>query len=122
MAKHILGGGVPEREKFLRMYNNKYSKKVLAECAKDPKYSAGEYVSPRSNFNAYKNVEMDIDYSTKSAAIGRFIKRGGFIIKIEKAIYSHAKGAKRYNILPVGEIKTFIVEERFLKLGRKRSK
>ena len=122
MAKHILNGGVPERDKFLRMYNNKYSKKVLSECAKDPKYSAGDYVSARASFNAYKNVEMDIDYSTRSLAIGRFIKRGGFIVKIEKAIYSHAKGAKRYTILPVGEIKTFIVEERFLKLGRKRTK
>lgn len=119
MAAQILDGGVPERARFLRMYNNKYSKKVIVEHAKDAKYANGDYVCPRSNFNSHKNVESDIEWANKRAAINKFMKRGGFIVKVEDEIYSYAKGSKRYGILPVGEIQVLVVEERFLKMGRK---
>ena len=38
MAKDILNDHVPERVKFLRMFNNKYSKKIINEYQKEPKY------------------------------------------------------------------------------------
>jgi hypothetical protein len=122
MAAQILDGGVPERARFLRMYNNKYSKKVLVEYAKDAKYTKGNYVCPRSNFNSHKNVELDVEWANKRAAINKFMKRGGFIVKVENEIYSYAKGSKRYGILPVGEVQVLIVEERFLKMARKARK
>jgi len=34
-------------------------------------------------------------------------------------IQSAAKGAKRYKLLPIGETTPIIVEERFLKVGKK---
>jgi hypothetical protein len=120
MAKDILNDHTPERKKFLRMFNNKYSKKVIAEYEKQPKYSKGDYVSPRASFVGFKNAEAEssIAYPAVRKSIERFTSVGGFIIEIKDAIFSHAKGAKRYRILPIGETIPLIVEERFIKLNR----
>ena len=120
MAKDILNNQVPERAKFLRMFNNKYSKKVISEYEKEPKYSMGDFVSPRASFIGFKNAEAEssIAHPAVRKAVQRFSRTGGFIIEIKKEIYSHAKGAKRYRILPIGETIPLIVEERFIKLNR----
>mgnify|MGYP001334458194 CR=1 FL=1 len=122
MAADILNNKVPQRAKFLRMYNNKYSHKVLTEHNKEAKYSTSDHVCARSTFNAYKHVELnaDIPWSNKASSIDRFKCHGGFIIEIKKGIYSHAKGSKRYKILPIGATIPLIIEERHLKLARKR--
>lgn len=122
MAADIKAGNVPERSKFMRMYNNKYSKKVLIEQTKGARYSIGDYVMPRSNFNSFKNIEMvntSASWPIQNASIEKFKGRGGFILGIEKHITTHAKGAKRYRILAAGGIAPFIVEERFLKIAKK---
>lgn len=120
MANDILNDHTPERKKFLRMFNNKYSKKVIAEYEKPPKYSKGDYVSPRASFVGFKNAEAEssIAYPAVRKSIERFTSVGGFIMEIKDAIYSHAKGAKRYRILPIGETIPLIVEERFIKINR----
>jgi len=119
MAADILANKVPERNKFLRMYNNKYSKKVLLRSATPARYDIGQYVSPRANFNSYKSVEFssDMQWPHQNKIVQNFKKRGGFILSIESGLRSHAKGAKRYKLLPVGETMPIIVEERFLKKG-----
>ena len=43
MAEDILSDRVPERSRFLRMYENKYSKKVLSQYHIAPRYATGEY-------------------------------------------------------------------------------
>jgi hypothetical protein len=48
-----------------------------------------------------------------------FRQRGGVIIGIDDKIVSAAKGSKRYIVLPFGSIKTYYVEERFLKIKPK---
>ena len=98
MATDIIEGKVPERRKFLRMYENKYSKKVLAQSKSEPKYSVGDYINTRAAFKG----------------------RGGFILEIDRNIYSPAKGAKRYKILPIGCTTPLIIEERYIKLNKKR--
>lgn len=116
MAKDILSGEVPQRMSFMRMYNNKYSKKVLVEQAKAPKYVKGAHVVPRKNFNAFKNVEAIVTtWTVQNAVIDRFKKSGGFILSIETDIRSSARGAKRYKILAIGATSPIIVEERFIK-------
>ena len=117
MAADILANKVPERNKFLRMYDNKYSKKVLSQHAAPAKYSVGQYVSPRANFNSYKSVEFSSDmmWPRQNKVVQNFKKRGGFVLSVESGLRSHAKGAKRYKLLPVGETMPIIVEERFLK-------
>ena len=122
MAKDILNDHTPERKKFLRMFNNKYSKKVITEYEKQPKYQKGDFVSPRASFVGFKNAEAEssIAYPAVRKSIERFTSVGGFIIEIKDVIYSHAKGAKRYRILPIGETIPLIVEERFIKLNRRK--
>ena len=120
MARDILDHRVPERGKFLRMYDNKYSKKVLGQHKLEPKYSLSDYLMPRTTFSSYKHVEIQNDtvWASQNRLIQNFKKRGGFVIEVCEKIYSHAKGAKRYKLLPVGETTPIIVEERFLKKGR----
>ncbi len=120
MAKDILNDHTPERKKFLRMFNNKYSKKVITESNKQPKYSTGDFVSPRASFVGYRNAEAEssLAHPAVRKSVERFTKVGGFIIEIKSEIYSHAKGAKRYRILPIGETIPLIVEERFIKINR----
>tara|TARA_R100000664_G_C2700540_1_gene101048 strand:+ start:128 stop:778 length:651 start_codon:yes stop_codon:yes gene_type:complete len=124
MATDILSGQVPERGKFLRMFNNKYSKKVLGEYKKDPRYEKGDYVMPRASFSPYKNAEYPIagDWVSDRGIVEKFKKRGGFVLSIEGVIKNAAKGAKRYKILTIGESRPLIVEERFLKYGKKPTK
>lgn len=120
MAQDIISGKVPERGKFLRMHDNKYSKKVIVQHAASPRYSLGDYVIPRTAFDLYKHVEFERDmlWANQNKTIHNFKKRGGFVIEICDEIHSAAKGAKRYKLLPIGESIPLIVEERFLKKNR----
>ena len=121
MASDILMGRLPERAKFLRMYDNKYSKKVLREHAKGARYEKNAHVFPRAAFSAYKGAEItNVPWNVQSDTIDKFKKRGGFILEIKPEIYSHAKGSKRYKILPIGATFPLIIEERHLKLNRKK--
>jgi hypothetical protein len=117
MAADIIVGNIPERSKFLRMHANKYSKKVLIEQGKAPRYAREAYVMARANFNSYKNVEFvePGSWEMQNLAIKKFMKHGGFIVGIEKHITTYAKGAKRYRILPAGGTTLLIIEERFIK-------
>mgnify|MGYP001224789980 CR=1 FL=1 len=121
MAKDILAGEVPQMQKFLRMYNNKYSKKVLEAHRAEAKYSSSDHVSPRSNFSPYKHVELEADnlpYESRRESVEKFKKHGGFILQVCNEVYSHAKGAKRYKILPIGATIPLIIEERHIKQAR----
>ena len=119
MAADILAGNVPQRAKFLKMYDNKYSKKVLGQHAADCKYKVGHYLSARASLDSYKHIEFENDpvWATQNKTVLNFKRRGAFVIEICEEIYSAAKGAKRYKLLPVGETTPIIVEERFLKMG-----
>jgi hypothetical protein len=123
MAEDILRGRTPERSKFLRMYDNKYSKKVLSQHSAPPKYELGDYLQPRASFDAHKNIEIegvDLMWSTKISIVDNFKKKGGFVVKVCHEIHSAAKGAKRYKILPIAATIPIVVEERFLKRGKVR--
>ena len=119
MAADILAGKVPARTKFLKMYDNKYSKKVISQHEAPAKYCVGDYLLPRASLESYKHVEFEADpvWSIQNKTVQNFKKRGGFVIEICGEIYSAAKGAKRYKLLAVGETTPIIVEERFLKKG-----
>jgi hypothetical protein len=123
MATDIIEGKIPERKKFLRMYENKYSKKVLMQAKSPPKYTVGDYINTRTSFDPYKDAEFEggrRQWSEQNKIVYRFKKRGGFILSIEKNIHSAAKGAKRYKILPIGCTFPLIVEERYIKLNKKK--
>lgn len=120
MAADILAGRIPEYKKFLRMYNNKYSQKVLAAHKQDARYAVSAHVDARANLNAFKDIEIThLAWTTQSSVVAKFKKHGGFIMEVRPEIYSHAKGSKRYKILPIGATIPVIIEERHLKLHRK---
>ena len=122
MSQDILGDRVPPRLKFLKMYENKYSKKVISQYNETPKYSVGDYLLARTSFDSYKSVEFEGDmvWSNQNRIIQTFKKRGGFVLRVEEDILNAVKGAKRYKLLPVGETTPVIVEERYLKKAPKR--
>lgn len=123
MATDILDGKVPERKKFLRMYENKYSKKVLTQARLTAKYAVGDYINARASFDSYRNADFDNSttaWSEQNKIITDFKSKGGFILEIDDNIYAAAKGAKRYKILPIGSVIPLIVEERYIKLNKKK--
>lgn len=120
MATDILAGFTPERARFLRMYDNKYSKKVLSQHTSAPKYKVGQYITARAAFGSHTHCEFatDMTWARQNQIIQNFKKKGGFIIEIRREIHSAARGAKRYKLLPIGETIPFIVEERRIKSAR----
>lgn len=124
ISQCILRGDVPERNSFMRMIQNNYAEKVLAEYEAPPKYPMGSLVTARANFDVYNADFSDHDddrlgYPARRKAIDAFRQRGALIISIDDRIFSAAKGAKRYRILPIGSMHAFFVEERHMKTKRK---
>ena len=125
VVKDILEGKVPVRGKYLKMRNNKYAKKVLAELERKPRFGTDDHIIPNSKFlSGYSfNSSMMQTVGGETYVEGdekrNFKARGGVIIGIDDKIVSAAKGSKRYIVLPFGSIKTYFVEERFLKIKPK---
>ena len=120
LVKTILADEVPPRGKYLKMRNNKYAKKVLAEIERTPRFSTEDHIIPNSKFQeGYSfNDAMMSGRNGSYVSVGEksnFKSRGGIIIDIDEKIFSAAKGAKRYLVLPFGSAETYWVEERFLK-------
>ena len=121
LVRTILADEVPARGKYLKMRNNKFAKKVLAEIERKPRFSTDDHIIPNSKFldgYSFKHPMMT-SRNGQSYVTGEektnFKSRGGIIIGIDDKICSAAKGAKRYLVLPFGSAETYWVEERFLK-------
>jgi len=91
-------------KQYKAMCENKYAQKVLTEAAEPHKYPVGAMVSTRANVTVLQ---------LKMAPALAIIEH------IQGNITSAAKGAKKYKVLPVGSVKTYIVEERDIKKLRK---
>lgn len=125
VVKDILDSKVPVRGKYLKMRNNKYAKKVLAELERKPRFGQDDHIIPNSkfmdgySFNSSMMQAVSGEAYVESNEKHNFKSRGGIIIGIDDKIVSAAKGSKRYIVLPFGSIKTYFVEERFLKIKPK---
>ena len=121
LVASILADQVPPRGKYLKMRNNKYAKKVLAEIERKPRFSTEDHIEPNSKFQtgySFKHPMMsgrNGDTYVTGNEKSNFKARGGVIIDVDDKIHSAAKGAKRYLVLPFGSANTYWVEERFLK-------
>ena len=121
LVRIILADEVPPRGKYLKMRNNKYAKKVLAEIERKPRFSTEDHIIPNSKFQdgySFNAAMMSCRNNTGYVSGNEkrnFKARGGIIIDIDDKIHSAAKGAKRYLVLPFGSAETYWVEERFLK-------
>jgi len=121
IVNSIVSGEVPSRRGFLKMYGNKYAKKILAEREKPARFDARTHVMGNAKYRQDKLVwtPNNDDWRLRSEAVRQFEKHGGFIVGVDKTIRSAAKGNKVYKILPVAGKIIIYLEERFLKKARR---
>ena len=90
-----------------------------------PRFGQDDHIIPNSkfmdgySFNSSMMQAVSGEAYVESNEKRNFKSRGGIIIGIDDRIVSAAKGSKRYIVLPFGSIKTYFVEERFLKIKPK---
>jgi len=98
---------VPSEKQYKAMCENKYAQKVVAATFAEPIYCVGSMVSFRAS----------APWNTKQH------KNGAVVISTTAApVKSAAKGAKVYQVLPVGAVKPLVLEERDLKKFRQPKK
>ena len=121
IVNSIVSGEVPSRRGFLKMYGNKYAKKILAEREKPARFDARTHVVGNAKYRQDKLIwtENSGDWRLRAEAANKFDRHGGFIVGVDKTIRSAAKGNKVYKILPVAGKMILYVEERFLKKARR---
>jgi len=121
IVNSIVSGEVPSRRGFLKMYGNKYAKKVLAEREKPARFDARTHVVGNSKYRQDKLIwtRNNDDWRLRSEAVKKFDNHGGFIVGVDNYIRSAAKGNKVYKILPVAGKIIIYLEERFLKKARR---
>ena len=119
----IKAGRTPPRRAFLKMYGNKYAKKILAEREKPPRFDARTHVVGNSKFRTDKVVRATVpsvqSWKILNESKVLFSKHGGFIVRVENRVVSAAKGNKIYSILPVSGKSIIHIEERFLKKAKR---
>ena len=98
---------IPTLKQYQAMCENKYAQKVIAATVSEPIYPVGSVVDFRANAPWQAS-------RYKSGAV--VLEVGG------KAVTSAAKGAKVYQVLPVGAPKPITLEERHLKKFRQPKK
>lgn len=104
----VLAGEVPKKSAFMKMIGNEYSKKVLEEWHKEPAYPVKSIVVPRKNRNKWYQPLENVEFA--------------FVVKVNVEAPAAAKGGKKYLILPKGELKGIICEEREIKPYRRKKK
>ena len=121
IVNSIVSGEVPSRRGFLKMYGNKYAKKILAEREKPARFDARTHVVGNAKYRQDKLIwtQNNDNWRLRSEAVRQFQKHGGFIVGVDKTIRSAAKGNKVYKILPVAGKIIIYLEERFLKKARR---
>jgi hypothetical protein len=95
---------IPTQKQYNAITGNKYAQAVLTNSLEEPKFEAASMVEFRK------------------AGRVRYGLRGkpALILRALPEVQTHAKGGKRYEVLPVGATTPIICEERDLKKARKR--
>lgn len=98
----VLNDEIPAENNCIRMMTNDYAQKVLNEWKKEPKYPVKTLVQPRKQVKESVNHPLyGVDYA--------------FVMKIDPEVPSAVNGGKKYIVLPKGDFKKVIVQEREIK-------
>jgi len=97
---------IPPEPQYNKMIENSYSEKVLASHYSEPKFQVGDYVSLRKQHKSGIERMDDGIFAVLQVA--------------PEPVSTAAKGTKKYKILPMNSVETYIVEERWLKKATKR--
>lgn len=101
LASKVLEGELLTEKQYRNMCENKYARAVLREHYREPRFEVGQIVYAKTNM---------------PPTLSHALRRGGIIMQANAApVISHAKGSKRYLVLPVGQAYGEIAEERWLK-------
>ena len=95
---------IPTEKQYSAVTGNKYAQAVLTNSLDEPKFAAASMVEFR------KSPRVSYGQRGKPAMILRALPE----------VLTHAKGGKRYEVLPVGQTKPTVCEERDLKKAKKR--
>jgi len=113
---------IPSEKQYKSFVENKYASKVLEEHFKKPSFEENSLVTIRSiksnssaRYLSYPNLEV------RPSLFYHHANKICLVLKTNAApIYSSCRGSSQYLVLPVGQTKPIIVEERFLKKYRKK--
>ena len=105
---------VPSKKAFEKMVENKYAEKVIASTIAKAKFAAGSHVALRST--AHSSVSF---YRGERGLTSRKGKLGMVVKANAKTVSSPARGSKIYSVLFFGETTAVLVEERWLKKGKR---
>lgn len=106
-VKDILEEELPVKKNCLSMINSERAQRILDEWSREPTFPLNTLIMPR------KSVMDDKHHPLYNVDLG-------FIMKTNVARPSAAIGGKKCLVLPKGNLKGFICEERELKLYRKK--
>jgi hypothetical protein len=95
---------VPTQKQYSAITGNKYAQAVLTNSLEEPKFAVASMVEFRK--------ASRVSYGLRGKA--------ALILRVLPEVQTHAKGGKRYEVLPVGSSIPVICEERDLKKARKR--
>ena len=102
---------IPSRKQFNKMTENKYAKRIVSAFSAKPKYDLGTMIMLRMSAPRQYSGYFNLGLAPDCARYAIVIENNGFP---ENA----CKGAKVYNVLPVGGKEAFSIEERYLKKAR----
>jgi len=100
---------VPTEKQFNAMCCNKYAKKVVENTQGEVKYPVGSFVDFRAG-----TPRAALRLTPKAINVPALVLEAGV-----GTVTTHAKGGKKYVVLPVGSIGPVTIEERHLKKTRK---
>ena len=105
LAKDIVNqpGFIPTKAQFEALCENNYTKKVLKEYYRKPKFNKGDLVQVREATNIPFHLS-----SIKNKICMVVDNNHNFIT-------THASGAKTYRLLPIGKATTLLCQERWIK-------
>ena len=100
---------VPSEKQFNAMCCNKYAKKVIENTQGEAKYLVGSFVDFRSGA-----PRAALHLTPEAINTPALVLETGVGV-----VTTHAKGGKKYKVLPVGSVSPITIEERHLKKSRK---
>ena len=106
----VIGAGeVPDKSRFLRMFNHTRIQGLIKNMSVVPKYSVGDYVFMRAGASYSKMYKVRKRNDKEGTITYPFLH----ILKVNPTLpTTYAKGGNTYLVNPVGTMETMVVEER----------
>jgi len=107
----VIGDGeVPDKSRFLRMFNHNRIQGLIKNMSAVPKYSVGDYVFTRAGATSWSKLYKIRRRNDEDRSI---IYPFLHILKVNPTLpTTYARGGNTYLVNPVGTMETIVVEER----------